>query len=100
MPAQQPAADDEPAADPGAEDRAENAVRAGARAVGRLGQREAVGVVLDTDGPVQGVFQVAGERQIGRASCRERVCQYVSISGVSVLFKKKIEKKAPVIRNK
>src|SRR3546814_18744153 len=28
-------------------------------------------------------------RQIGRASCRERVCQYVSISGVRVSFKKK-----------
>src|SRR3546814_16642810 len=28
-------------------------------------------------------------RQIGRASCRERVCQYVSISVVPVSFKKK-----------
>src|SRR3546814_18929605 len=27
--------------------------------------------------------------QIGRASCRERVCQSVSISGVAVLLKKK-----------
>src|SRR3546814_15676028 len=27
--------------------------------------------------------------QIGRASCRERVCQYVSISGVAVSLKKK-----------
>src|SRR3546814_19029847 len=27
--------------------------------------------------------------QIGRASCRERVCQYVSISVVAVSFKKK-----------
>src|SRR3546814_20168319 len=27
--------------------------------------------------------------QIGRASCRERVCQYVSISVVAVAFKKK-----------
>src|SRR3546814_20645131 len=27
--------------------------------------------------------------KIGRASCRERVCQYVSISVVSVSFKKK-----------
>src|SRR3546814_19512827 len=31
---------------------------------------------------------IAGE-QIGRASCRERVCQYVSISGVAVSLKKK-----------
>src|SRR3546814_12095204 len=28
--------------------------------------------------------------QIGRASCRERVCQYVSISVVAVSLKKKI----------
>src|SRR3546814_15357535 len=27
--------------------------------------------------------------QIGRASCRERVCQYVSISGVAVSLKQK-----------
>src|SRR3546814_18388329 len=27
--------------------------------------------------------------QIGRATCRERVCQYVSISGVAVSLKKK-----------
>src|SRR3546814_19189887 len=29
------------------------------------------------------------EQQIGRASCRERVCQYVSISVVAVSLKKK-----------
>src|SRR3546814_14321150 len=29
-------------------------------------------------------------RKIGRASCRERVCQYVSISVVAVSLKKKI----------
>src|SRR3546814_10987368 len=29
--------------------------------------------------------------QIGRASCRERVCQYVSISVVAVSLKKKIK---------
>src|SRR3546814_15052932 len=29
------------------------------------------------------------ERQIGRASCRERVCQYVEISVVAVSLKKK-----------
>src|SRR3546814_16340195 len=28
-------------------------------------------------------------KEIGRASCRERVCQYVSISGVAVSLKKK-----------
>src|SRR3546814_13388282 len=31
--------------------------------------------------------------QIGRASCRERVGQYVSISGVAVAYKKKQHKK-------
>src|SRR3546814_18037511 len=31
--------------------------------------------------------------EIGRASCRERVCQYVSISVVAVLLKKKIDTK-------
>src|SRR3546814_14556752 len=30
------------------------------------------------------------EKQIGRASCRERVCQYVSFSVVAVSLKKKI----------
>src|SRR3546814_12823188 len=30
--------------------------------------------------------------QIGRASCRERVCQYVSISVVAVSLKKKLSK--------
>src|SRR3546814_5484270 len=29
------------------------------------------------------------QTKIGRASCRERVCQYVSISGVAVSLKKK-----------
>src|SRR3546814_13353665 len=28
-------------------------------------------------------------REIGRAACRERVCQYVEISGVAVTLKKK-----------
>src|SRR3546814_14064320 len=32
-------------------------------------------------------------RKIGRASCRERVCQYVSISVVAVSLKKKITTK-------
>src|SRR3546814_16344315 len=31
-----------------------------------------------------------GKKEIGRASCRERVCQYVSISVVAVSLKKKI----------
>src|SRR3546814_14166037 len=32
---------------------------------------------------------VAATPEIGRASCRERVCQYVYISGVAVSLKKK-----------
>src|SRR3546814_13902840 len=32
----------------------------------------------------------AGSRQIGKASCRERVCQYVEISVVVVSLKKKL----------
>src|SRR3546814_14995163 len=32
---------------------------------------------------------ISEARQIGRASCRERVCQYVSISVVAVSLKKK-----------
>src|SRR3546814_21002976 len=33
--------------------------------------------------------RLASIKQIGRASCRERVCQYVSISVVAVTLKKK-----------
>src|SRR3546814_9746617 len=36
-----------------------------------------------------GLAMVAEQLKIGRASCRERVCQYVSISGVAVSLKKK-----------
>src|SRR3546814_20017342 len=34
--------------------------------------------------------EIGGGSKIGRASCRERVCQYVSISVVAVSLKKKI----------
>src|SRR3546814_2593170 len=34
-------------------------------------------------------FEIVPIDQIGRASCRERVCQYVYISVVAVSFKKK-----------
>src|SRR3546814_16958354 len=33
--------------------------------------------------------KIFGTKQIGRASCRERVCQYVEISVVAVSLKKK-----------
>src|SRR3546814_20482721 len=38
------------------------------------------------------------ETQIGRASCRERVCQYVSISVVGGSLKKKINKKSHITK--
>src|SRR3546814_12163921 len=48
---------------------------------------------LRKDRPVI-LYCASGGREIGRASCRERVCQYVSISVVAVSLKnkKKIEK--------
>src|SRR3546814_20045180 len=44
-----------------------------------------------------GADPVAGAdaREIGRASCRERVCQYVSISVVAVSLKKKTHTNSP-----
>src|SRR3546814_16723528 len=54
--------------------------------------------------PTSGAFQLSVETvgrlldpqqfadKIGRASCRERVCQYVEISVVAVSFKKKTKK--------
>src|SRR3546814_13967469 len=42
-------------------------------------------------GVLQGTFDFARlADQIGRASCRERVCQYVEISVVAVSLKKKL----------
>src|SRR3546814_17990268 len=46
--------------------------------------RSALGHAVYFDAPARPARQ-----QIGRASCRERVCQYVSISVVAVSFKKK-----------
>src|SRR3546814_20478894 len=40
-----------------------------------------------------------GENQIGRASCRERVCKYVEIWGVAVSLNKKNNKKLTIKRN-
>src|SRR3546814_11122449 len=40
-------------------------------------------------GEAPGLHGDVREPQIGRASCRERVCQYVSISVVAVALKKK-----------
>src|SRR3546814_12520993 len=43
------------------------------------------------DANISAVTPAAGQ-QIGRASCRESVCQYVEISAVAVSFKKKKQK--------
>src|SRR3546814_12101422 len=40
-------------------------------------------------GTPEGLLALGEAGQIGRASCRERVCQYVSISVVAVSLKKK-----------
>src|SRR3546814_11321570 len=39
------------------------------------------------------IWRRVGTGKIGRASCRERVCQYVSISVVAVSLKKKLMRK-------
>src|SRR3546814_15480577 len=49
-----------------------------------LDPRRRIIIFLERKGP-----RVAEPAQIGRASCRERVCQYVSISGVAVSLKQK-----------
>src|SRR3546814_12909940 len=46
--------------------------------------------VPDVSGP--GWDKVGGRLEIGRASCREKVCQYVWISVVAVSSKKKTKK--------
>src|SRR3546814_13494343 len=47
-----------------------------------------------------GIILAESVQQIGRASCRERVCQYVSISVVAVSLEKKKERNGKKIRNK
>src|SRR3546814_19702540 len=55
-----------------------------------LSRRAKYGIV-STDRDDHMIFHLgmSGRWQIGRASCRARVCQYVSISVVAVSFKKK-----------
>src|SRR3546814_16854047 len=43
---------------------------------------------FDSNWMRRGCTGVSGSKEIGRASCRERVCQYVSISVVAVSLKK------------
>src|SRR3546814_15800102 len=52
-------------------------------------------IMLDSASQLGGCayFIPGSHKQIGRASCRERVCQYVSISVVAVPFTKKATNK-------
>src|SRR3546814_13602791 len=54
--------------------------------VGRLAVRELAGQTAAAEQTLAGAGQ-----ESGRASCRERVCQYVSISVVAVALQKKNE---------
>src|SRR3546814_17262710 len=64
--------------------------------------RKRVEIILDVlgiigrqpvdDGGAKGSARRLIVAEIGRASCRERVCQYVWISGVAVSLKKKTHK--------
>src|SRR3546814_12611419 len=48
-----------------------------------------VGIYRINDAAAAGAWRESRNLQIGRASCRERVCQYVSISVVAGSLKKK-----------
>src|SRR3546814_7427720 len=68
--------------------------RAAVLGIGGFGRTEFGGAFLAIADHVDAARVDAERRQvifqIGRASCRERVCQYVSISVVAVSLKKKI----------
>src|SRR3546814_20528070 len=55
----------------------------------RLGRRRRLGVRVRGAPVLERRGDPAAETKIGRASCRERVCQYVQISVVAVSLKKK-----------
>src|SRR3546814_14040685 len=59
----------------------------------RNGQSNGVLCNIQVDVESLSVAQRNGGLKIGRASCRERVCQYVSILVVAVSLKKKKENK-------
>src|SRR3546814_14684970 len=61
----------------------------GARSVGTGQFGIGAGEVVDPHPSGVGVPESLGNVQIGRASCRERVCQYVSISVVAESSKQK-----------
>src|SRR3546814_19183143 len=71
----------------------ETAMRVAAGTIARKYLGERLGIKLY--GGVEQIGPIRAERfdwEIGRASCRERVCQYVSISVVAVSLKKKKKK--------
>src|SRR3546814_11235181 len=67
---------------------ADAAVAAAGRASDRL--TEQMKTLADATAAIDAqITDARAEREIGRASCRERVCQYVSISVVAVSLKTK-----------
>src|SRR3546814_13642504 len=56
------------------------------------------GLIRLMEAPLSDMAPVNLGNQIGRASCRARVCQYVSISWVAVSFKKKEKNKQSTIK--
>ena len=70
-PLDEAAVHDDAAADAGAEDHAEDHLRAGAGAVHRLGEREAVGIVGDPHRAVEDAGEVAAQvaAVAARSSC-------------------------------
>src|SRR3546814_11790470 len=80
---------------------ADRRVLVGRRAVARLaedGNRRGVDHPLDALAQCRchqaaGSLDVGADQEIGRASCRERVCQYVWLSVVAGELKKKTTKK-------
>src|SRR3546814_12080506 len=74
--------------------------RALTRCADALGQRLRQRAETDVSHPLAHLDVAGTDRgrpqggEIGRASRRERVCQYVYISGVAVSLKKKIKKKS------
>src|SRR3546814_11286645 len=69
-------------------DRSRSAVRARLRASYAIDDHFSVGTQIATGDP----DDPNSTDEIGRASCRERECQYVSTPGVSVTIKKKKKK--------
>src|SRR3546814_18991209 len=61
---------------------------------------EHVALLKTSPGSIPNICYIQRRLEIGRASCRERVCQYVSISGVAVKLKKNTKQKTYYVYNK